>query len=133
MWWNFFFTIGVVNVKCVLYYYRWHSFSIGIANKYNNSTLTIVFPVGYVSYTADGDDLDYVEPVAEVDEQRGVTAARRPVGGVLAGQDADEVVVVHLSDDHARSDVERDRDPPHVSLRRDAGDGANRRNDVVDL
>lgn len=30
--------------------------------------LTIIFSVGYVGDTADGNDFDYVEPIAEVNE-----------------------------------------------------------------
>lgn len=96
---------------------------------------TVIFSVGYVGDTTDGGHFDQVQPVAEADEHgRVATSAAAAAGdGPLPSRAIDEIVVVHLCDDHARPDVECDGDPPHVRLRRDAGNGADRRDHVVHL
>lgn len=93
---------------------------------------TVIFSVGYVGDTTDGGHFDQVQPVAEADEHRRV-ATSAAGDGPLPSREIDEIVVVHLRDDQARPDVECDGDPPHVRLRRDAGNGADRRDHVVHL
>lgn len=81
--------------------------------------LTIILSIGYVSDTANCGYFDQVEPVTEVDEYRRI--------GSLSGFGhlTDKVIVVYLGNDHAWADVESNGDPPHVRLRRHAGDGAD--------
>lgn len=86
----------------------------------------IVFSIGYVGYATDGGYFDKIEPVAEVDEYISV--------GLVSdfGHLIDEIVVIHLGDDHTRSNVKSDGYPPHVRLRRHTSDGTNRWYHIVD-
>lgn len=86
----------------------------------------IVFSIRYVSYAANCGYFDEIEPVAEIDKY--IT------GGFVDnfGHLADEIVVVHLGNNHTWSNVKSNGYPPHIRLRRHTSDGTNRRYHIVD-